>query len=507
MKRRNFIKSATIGIVGAGIWTKNVYVQPIINKVTDPAKIVTDPVILSMCSRMGIDKDYVEYFGDYKYGDVITPCAKYYRYLLSKYDTEIMVCQNNPHRRKTDGEKIIAQWVRNGDLYVNRANTFGAVIDGTQNIFTALNDQPYGLVKANDTLNFQPRLFANGVEVNPVSSVPKLLATDPINPDLTLNVLEWDYGICKRWMRLIEGGIRSVWYFPSNPKKDIRIVYNQSGVPYLKLGQYATSNDEEFISAVELSTLSYPFIIYDSATYYPDADPETAGTDGYTYDADDTSWAALIALTGDTVSDNSASGNFMQINSSATSNQWNYVVRSEFIIYTELPTGATKDSATFSVFGDGKADNLSITPSVNIYYFNTTSETGLVAIDHNRSNSTVYSSAISYGSFNATGWNDFVLNATGLTAIPVGGGYWKTAGRNSEYDAGATPPSWSNDVASYMWVLFADNGSNEPKLVVNYTAASSSNVTSLGSTPQAKVKSRSGTPTANIKSVEGTVWQ
>ncbi len=36
-----------------------------IQKVTDPAKIVTDPVLLSALARQGVDKDYVEFYQDY----------------------------------------------------------------------------------------------------------------------------------------------------------------------------------------------------------------------------------------------------------------------------------------------------------------------------------------------------------------------------------------------------------------------------------------------------------
>jgi len=35
-------------------------------KVTDPQKVVTDPVLLSYLFKQGIDKDYVEFYSKHK---------------------------------------------------------------------------------------------------------------------------------------------------------------------------------------------------------------------------------------------------------------------------------------------------------------------------------------------------------------------------------------------------------------------------------------------------------
>jgi len=51
-------------------------------KVTDPLKIVTDPVLLSALAKQGIDKDFVEFVQDYaprSLGKEHSPYAKFYR--------------------------------------------------------------------------------------------------------------------------------------------------------------------------------------------------------------------------------------------------------------------------------------------------------------------------------------------------------------------------------------------------------------------------------------------
>lgn len=49
--------------------------------VTDPSKIVTDPVVLSALAKLGVDKDYVEFFQDYAPGSLEqhSPYIKFYR--------------------------------------------------------------------------------------------------------------------------------------------------------------------------------------------------------------------------------------------------------------------------------------------------------------------------------------------------------------------------------------------------------------------------------------------
>lgn len=209
-----------------------------IRPITDPSRIVTDPVVLKQILRAGMDPNFVEFFGDYRnpdFSNKVTPFNKFYRNLLSKKDEQIMVASGLPMRRLTDGEKLDINWVQQGSLFKNSKNLYNLEVDGTQFHAAILNDQPNGN-KVGDSLTAQPRLFLNGVEKFPVSSVPTLLPFDPTNPDLAWNVLEWDYGVCKRYLRMVQGRFRGFWVFNEDPKKDVQIIYNQTGNLRLRLG-------------------------------------------------------------------------------------------------------------------------------------------------------------------------------------------------------------------------------------------------------------------------------
>ncbi|MDP2728987.1 MAG: sialidase family protein, partial [Dehalococcoidales bacterium] len=246
-----------------------------LEKVTDPLKVVTDSVMLSALAKQGIDKDFVEFFQDYapvKLGKGYSPYAKFYRDLNS--DKQFMVVSGLP-MVDADGNKIEAGWrVAGINYFAGNNNLFWAKVQGISIELKAKNDQPDGR-KANATLSFTPQLFLNGVQIQPVSSTPTLLTIDPLNPNYLENTLEWNYGIAKRRMRLIEGSMLGSWVFASKPNGEVRIKYNQTGDYKLKLGQFKVNNDEEIIKPEDFDKLArlfgYPVTISDSATFYPDA--------------------------------------------------------------------------------------------------------------------------------------------------------------------------------------------------------------------------------------------
>ena len=76
-----------------------------------------------------------------------------------------------------------------------------------------LSDQPDG-AKKDDEVNFHVRnCIINGVESLTLSDAPTLLDIDPMNENYPNNTLEWDYGICLRRVRLIEGRLLGSWVF------------------------------------------------------------------------------------------------------------------------------------------------------------------------------------------------------------------------------------------------------------------------------------------------------
>ena len=234
-------------------------------KVTDPKRRVTDPILLRELARQGIDKDYVEFFQDYAHrrlGKEHSPYAKFYRDLKS--DTRFMVVSSLP-KVNADGVRVEARWETVGNTFRTRPNQFSATVTGKRVTLNCINDQPYG-AKKGETVSWQPRMFLNGVEVSPASEAPTLLDQDPVNENYHHNVLEWDYSICKRRLRVIEGRFRERWIFPADPGGEVRIKHDFAGSLMIRLGHardasgepldVAVIDDEELIEAGAFETLS-----------------------------------------------------------------------------------------------------------------------------------------------------------------------------------------------------------------------------------------------------------
>lgn len=246
-----------------------------VEKVTDPQKIVTDKLVLKRLAEQGIDKDYVEFWHDYaprSKGKEYSPYAKFYRDLKS--NKKIMVVSGLP-KVKPDGQKIEVGWIKQGNKYVSKPNLFSAIVNGRQITVTCLSDQPSG-TKKNDKATWQPQLFYKGAEISPIPEEATLLDTDPTNENYHQNVLEWDYGICKRRVRIIEGRLSDRWHFTTNPQGEVRIKHNNLGKLLLGLGQgvrVSVEDDTEVVSAGAFREAIYPVIIGASPeTLYSTAD-------------------------------------------------------------------------------------------------------------------------------------------------------------------------------------------------------------------------------------------
>lgn len=445
--------------------------MPEIQKVTDPAKQVTDPLLLRELDRQGIDKDYVEFFQDYaprSQEKEHSPYAKFYRDLKS--GKQFMVVSALP-MVNADGVKVEAGWQSRDNTYISKPNQFSAEVSGIKITLTCINDLPDGR-KKNDSLTYQPQLYLNNAE-QPCGKAT-LLDTDPVNGNYAQNVLEWDYGICKRRLRLIEGRIHGYWLFTSNPNGEVRIRYNQTGSYKLRLGEYAISDDEEKIPANVFNEVEYPFEVSDSQTFYPDADPETSSVDGRVAQANvSLTWAEIVAAAGTHSYDSVAQANSICIRADSVTNKWNQNTRGIFLFDTSgLPDNANISAATLSIYGSNKTDALTITPDVNVYSSNPASNTALVPGDYACLGSTAFSSATTYANWSTTGYNDFALNSSGIAQISKTG-VSKFGLRNANYDASGTAPAWSDSglPMSTLQNYYTEQGTNyKPKLVVTYTA-------------------------------------
>lgn len=449
-------------------------------KVTDPQKMVTDPALLRELERQGIDKDYVEFTQDYaprSEGKKHSPNAKFYR--DHKSGKEFMVVSGLPMVNAT-GNKVEVGWETVPSpvppVYRAKNNVFHAevIVQKNQITYTCRNNQPSG-EKQGNAVGYRPQLFLDGIEV--LCGNPTLLLNDPLNPNYHQNTIEWDYGICKRRLRVIEGRIHGYWIFAQSPNGEVRIKYNQSQ-PRLKLSGYAINDDEERITATEFAEAEYPLEIGDSATYYPDAHVETTSVDGVVQHIDGAglSWANIIAAAGTAAIDDGASGQPFYYRSDGNANEWDQLYRSIFLFDSSgLPDGAVISAAVLSLYGIfPKADPNGDSPNVNIYETNPASNDELVPGDFEagvgKFGSTPFATAIAYADWKTADpfWNDFIFNAAGRAAISKTG-VSKFGTRNANYDVAATPPNWVSGSAARVTCYYAEQGVGfKPKLVVTY---------------------------------------
>jgi hypothetical protein len=446
-----------------------------LQKVTDPAKMVTDHVLLSALEKQGIDKNYVEFYHDYAPAYVNgkkvkgqSPYAKFYRDLKSK--KRFMVVSQLP-MVDADGSKVEVGWEQSGDKFTGKNNLFKCTVKGTEVELKIKNDQPDGR-RTGDKLTFSPQLFLDGVEQKASESV--LLNVDPVNANYSSNVLEWDYGICKRWLRLIEGRILGSWVFESNPLSEVRIKYNQSGDWKLRLGQYKSGEDEELIPINVFAEAEYPFTVCDSDTFYPDADPESSTVDGTIWKTDSDWSTAHGASVGSNKSDSVAS----QIAATAglTSGIY-YIYRAAYLFDTSgLPDGAVISAATLSIYGSSTYG--SGTHTYNIYSSNPASNTALVSDDFDQFGTTAFcDSAIAHADWDTSDYNDFALNSSGIAAISKTG-VSKFGMREAAHDVANSAPT----ADAYIQGYYAEQGEGyKPKLVVTYTTGEAKNSADTGS--------------------------
>lgn len=234
-----------------------------LSKVTDPAKIVTDSLVLEELAKQGIDKDYVEFFRDYSKE---RPSTKSYRDL--KTGKQITVFQGIP-KVNNKGEKVRPEWIKKGALYRSGVNLLDA---------TSLPSGETTVAVGEKTVVWNPQVFVAGVEQYHGGSVTRLKA-DPIGGNYSNNVLEWDFGACVRRLRLIEGMIQELYVFQADPGGDVVIKSNTAG-DLSAAGYYAVDanmesiagfnvvGDEKHVPAEGWKGITYPAIVDDSYTAY-----------------------------------------------------------------------------------------------------------------------------------------------------------------------------------------------------------------------------------------------
>ena len=107
---------------------------------------------------------------------------------------------------KLPADIINPSWSKVGSVYIAGINVFLAEVNGTRVTIRVETSQA----------EWNPQIFLNGVEQICLSE-PALIHVDPVNPNYHNNILEWDYGFCKRRLRLIEGAILEIYILDHHP--------------------------------------------------------------------------------------------------------------------------------------------------------------------------------------------------------------------------------------------------------------------------------------------------
>lgn len=444
-------------------------------RVTDPIKQVTDARVLEQLTKLGIDKDYVE-FADY---DRDRPYSKLYTDRNS--NQRILVSSGLPMVRKTDGTKLLPGFEQSGSDYWLKNNLFDGYISSSGEIhLSAVNDQPTGPI-AGDELHSIPVLRIGGEIVNPKSIT--LLEIDPINPNYHDNVLEWDYGICKRQIRVIEGRFRGSWIFPENPGADARIEYNKTGRLNVRYGYgrdaegdrvevQVPAKNVEFIPASAWAGRVGPLTVGDSATFYPDANPETNTVDGYFRNSTggETGEASILDSASLLSSYSDSSANEIAIGIQCGDNVGNYQNsnKSLYLFNTSsIPAVATITSADLAIYGS------------NLAYYNGNDTRGYVVTVNPASNiqltgndtacfgTTHYSDLIyMYDSSWVWSYHSFPITAYGISSGIIG----KGASAITKLGIKPSCQGWTVSASCNFGAYFSEQGAGyKPKLTVTYS--------------------------------------
>lgn len=228
---------------------------------------------------------------------------------------------------------------------------------------------------------------------------------------------------------------------------------------------------------------------FSTLTVYPNPDTETTSVDGYVEYADFSSatWAQVHdAADGTSAGDSNANGNV-----GAGKVLTGFYIDRVFLLFdtSALTAGATISAAVLSVYVTTKSNSDNDGQDyINVYTTTPASNTEITTADYDQIGTTAQATAIDLGAISTSAYNDWTLNATGLSNISKTGvsKFGLREGHDAENAAIATGEN-------YFTMQFADTAdtTQDPKLVITYTAIDG----------PANVKTYNGVTAANTKTV------
>ncbi len=237
-----------------------------VEKVTDPAKVVTDQSVIDTLNARGIDPDYVEFYHDYGPKDEKkgrTPYMKNYRDLKS--NIRIAKITNVP-KCKSDGTKLKVGFLPVGDTWVSDTNLLDIVVDGTE-VTIKYDPLTAGYISALDYVTVAPRLYVGGIEQYPSNSKGTRHSTEPNNGSHANNLLDWAYTHCIRRVRIIQGRYKDKFIFTTNPEAEVKIDWVQTGTLSVGFGSVRDATLDDLDIKIDGTTVTVSEKVLDNAVY------------------------------------------------------------------------------------------------------------------------------------------------------------------------------------------------------------------------------------------------
>lgn len=205
------------------------------------------------------------------------------------------------------------------------------------------------------------------------------------------------------------------------------------------------------------------------STFYPDSGTGSTTVDGYVGRTGVNETFSNIIGGAGTSNNNTATKFYCQLNSSATTDQYQENQRPMMTYDTSAIDTDDIDSAVLSLYGGGKLNQLG-DPDFHIAGATPASDNILISADYSQVQTTSFGSN-TYASISSSAYNDFTLNASGESNINKTG--ISKFSVQMSWDITATPPTWSSDVLTYSSFYSADQTgtAQDPKLVVTHTVS------------------------------------
>jgi len=346
-----------------------------------------------------------------------------------------------------------------------RNNVFYAKVEGTKVTVTYQGE----------TSTYDPVVYI-GSTGHTAKSVT-LVAVDPTNSFYRNNILEWDYGVCIRRIRVIEGLIQETFIFDKDPKGTVWIKdnaqqtsgYEWSIEPYAydADGNNVPVNEYKQVSAKDMESAVYPVTIDPTDQFVTSASDGHLAAFGQPFN---TVWTAVSA---NSIS-NTGACFYIGMYESPSLYRWYLHRGCVFFDTSAIPDSATISAANVSLYGFTDTSttdfNISISNGMSTYPHDP-----LEVGDYSKTHYTGLGSAgYSTAGFTTAGYNNISLNASGIGWIDISGTTKFYVISYEDYIGSDCGASGSEYVA--VWA-YEKGAGYRPYLEVTYSSARAPTVT------------------------------